>query len=125
VTYRHGAPQPVDILDRKSEDLALAKTKAGRGGRCDAIPPGQGFPDCCDRSTVKGTTLRSGFTGRRTDPAEHGFFLIRSSSTAALKMVDTLVKIVRAYAGAIVKPRIHACTVDGWIFRNCLSPSTG
>jgi hypothetical protein len=40
--------------------------------------------------------LRIALLGARTDPARHGFLITRSSSTAALKMLETLPKIIRA-----------------------------
>lgn len=79
-------------------------------------------------SAVHGITRWSSIFGFFTDPALQGFLVIRSSSTAADRIVETLLRIRLRYAGEAPvpsRPRSHAWIVLGLIWARVIEPSVG
>ncbi len=60
-----------------------------------------------------------------TLPALHGFLAIRSSSTAAARIVETVDNATRRVLAAPDRPASHDWIVLGLICASILEPSTG
>ena len=77
------------------------------------------------RSAVHGTTLRVSTRGVTTLREAHGFFVMRSSSTALLMIVLTSFITSRRDDGAPLRPFAHDRIVLGLIAESGMPPSTG
>jgi hypothetical protein len=87
--------QEVDVAKPETERLTLTEPTASGDDTDTSVPLGQGVNHILTCSTGHGSTLRCSRFGSFTDPARHGFDVIRLSSTAALDTAETLVNTVR------------------------------
>ena len=62
----------------------------------------------CTHSRSHGTIFAGSLFGVLTEHARQGFFVMRSSSTAAERMLDTLPNIIRTYVDTPSRPRSQA-----------------
>jgi hypothetical protein len=72
--------------------------------------PARSAPIC---AAVHGTIFRFGWRGIRTDPALHGFRVIRPSSTAAFRIVDRVIATWLAPAADMGSAVRNCWTMDG------------
>ncbi len=86
-----GAAQPVDVVGGEAEDLALAQPETGAELERDPVAVGERLPHGSDPLDGPRHDLRRlpSWRGHRL-PALHGFLAIRSSSTAADRIVETV-----------------------------------
>lgn len=80
----------IHVIGREAEDFALTETETGTEQNHQAESFGKFIVHSQNTVAVHCQSFLRSDLGRRTDGALHGFLGINSSSTAAVKMVDTL-----------------------------------